>query len=414
MLDVRPDQVFHQAHLARSYHVFPVSELKSRYSYLSPRGVPFLVLADLLQRTEVMEAFSSIPSARLVLLLDSRIDCTYEQEVLGPTAVVGYGHFFEAARQRGLFRTSRTHRDRIMGRDRENDHRDIPELLFRPSNAVRRTVLSLEASDSGGKPLRVLDLGCGAARDLAWILHGSRTRTSSAKKFCSWTGVGIDNWKAALSRAQQLMNDLCLQPASSNEEQVVPSSPHCEKLVWAKCSDDGFLEPLVGSGKGKSLLTVNSSSTSVEDTSLWQECSHLGLGPLLPPAAASLASGLNGDDEEAKFDLILCIRFHPRALLPRLPHLVRKGGEILLSHFAALSDAERETAIKGHPTATVDYDSPPHEGRIQPGEVESLVNMYNQTVEPGCSWTIADAVLEPIEDGRVIKSVALRKLPVET
>jgi len=210
------------------------------------------------------------------------------------------------------------------------------------------------------------------------------------------------------------MNDLCLDPASSNEEQVVPSSPHCEKLVWAKCSDDGFLEPLVGSGKGRSLLTVNSSSTSVEDTSLWQECSHLGLGPLLPPAAASLASGLNGDDEEAKFDLILCIRFHPRALLPRLAHLVRKGGVILLSHFATLSDAERERAIKWHPTATVDYDSPPHEGRIQPGEVENLIRLYNQAVEPGCRWTIADAVLEPIEDGRIIKSVALRKLPVGT
>ncbi len=69
VLDLRPDAAFHREHLVQSYHIAPVSELKSRYSYLPPRNVPFLVLADALQRDDVIEAFATISSARIVLLV---------------------------------------------------------------------------------------------------------------------------------------------------------------------------------------------------------------------------------------------------------------------------------------------------------------------------------------------------------
>lgn len=394
VLDLRPDAAFHREHLVQSYHIAPVSELKSRYSYLPPRNVPFLVLADALQRDDVIEAFATISSARIVLLGDERV---HDQGAAPPGGVrlCSSTAFFDSARQLGVVRSSTDHQQRIAADDKQ----DVPTLLFRPSNAVSRTVLQLEATPQVDlSPRRVLDLGCGAARDLAWILHGSRTRSAAASSRVAWTGVAIDNWKAALRRAEQLMDDLHLDPSASQPQPSTQSSPACEKLLWAKCTDTGELEPLVGTGKGRSIRSA------AEDADLWNEYVQVGLEPLLPSVKE-----LDKDSPHAQFDLILCVRFHPRALLPRLDRLVRSGGVILLSHFVTLSDAERDAAARAHPHATLDYDSPPHEGRIQPGEAEALVDAWNRSPDSLHTWTVADSVLEPIEDGRIIKSVALCK-----
>ncbi|SPC67340.1 uncharacterized protein UHOD_02992 [Ustilago sp. UG-2017b] len=380
VLDVRSDSAFHQAHLANSYHIYPIAELKSRYSYLPPRNVPFLVIADQDQRHQVAEAFASTPAARLIYLLEATPTSSFQSTKVDREA------FFASAQQCGLLRTSGSHQDRITATHSD----DIPNLLFRPSPAVQRTVLNLESSHSTAHTLRVLDLGCGAARDLAWILHASRSRTSP----CSWIAVGVDNWKAALSRAQLLMEDLCL----TSEER----KPRCESMLWAKCSDAGYLDPLVGSGKGKSVLSPK------DDAELWQRHVALGLEALLPVSTAQ--SQESEDVRERGFDLILSIRFHPRSLLRRLSSLVRTSGIVLLSHFVTLSPTERFIAAEAHPEAILDYESPPHEGRIQPGEVEALVERWNKLVEAGCKWVVAEEVLEPIEDRRIIKSVALRKV----
>ncbi len=394
VLDLRPDAAFHREHLVESYHIAPVSELKSRYSYLPPRNVSFLVLADALQRDDVIEAFATISSARIVLLCDGDVR---DQGAAPPGGVQlrSSSSFFDSARQLGLVRSSTGHQQRIAADDKQ----DVPALLFRPSNAVRRTVLQLEAKPQvDSSPRRVLDLGCGAARDLAWILHGSRTRNAAASSRVAWTGVAIDNWKAALRRGEQLMDDLHLDPSASQPQPATQSSPICEKLLWAKCTDLGELEPLVGTGKGRSIRSA------AEDADLWNEYVQVGLGPLLPSG-----DGIDKDNPQAQFDLILCVRFHPRALLPRLDRLVRPGGVILLSHFVTLSDAERDVAMQAHPHATLDYDSPPHEGRIQPGEAEALVDAWNRLADSPYTWTVAESVLEPIEDGRIIKSLALCK-----
>ncbi|SPO23553.1 uncharacterized protein UTRI_02232 [Ustilago trichophora] len=407
VLDLRPDSAFHQAHIASSYHISSVLELKSRYSYLPPRNVPFLVIADQDQHQQVVEAFSSTPSARLLFLSDSTLPSSSEQQARkdgNPTQTLSSNAFFDAAQRLGLVRSSASHRQRIASPppSQSSDGHDIPELLFRPSNAVHRTVLNLEANPHHDGAFRVLDLGCGAARDLAWILHGSRFRPSSR----IWTGVGIDNWNAVLKRAQQLTQDLYLSPHQLVESPQAPSTtPLCETLLWSKCSDDGFLEPLTGTGKGKPIRAAS------DNEQLWGEYLQVGLAPLLP----ATDSRQEKVSEQAKFDLITCIRFHPRPLLPRLSHLVRIGGIVLLSHFVTLSDAEREVAIKAHPQATIDYDSPAPEGRIQPGEVERLVDTWNaSTAEPGLTWIIDSQRLEPIEDGRIIKSVVLRKVAVAT
>lgn len=383
VLDLRPDAFFHQAHLTNSYQIFPIAELKSRYSYLPPRNVPFLVIADHEQRKKVAEAFSSSPSARLLYLSEATTaDLSEQGDVVDQEAFIG------SAQRLGLVRASKSHQDRITAPGVE----DAPRLLFRPSPAVRRTVLKLESSCNASQSLRVLDLGCGAARDLAWILHGSRTRPGAPR----WTGIGVDNWRAALNRAGLLMEDLYL------DEPYGSDTPRCEAMLWAKCSDAGHLEPLTGSGKGKPILSPS------DDAELWQRYVALGLRPILPPAASSPKE--KDSMQGQGFDLILSVRFHPRSLLPRLSPLVRTGGIVLLSHFVTLSPAERSEAAEAHPQATLDYDSPPHVGRIQPGEVQSLVETWNETVEEGCRWIIAEEILEPIEDGRIIKSVALRKI----
>lgn len=394
VLDLRVDNVFHQAHLVNSYHIYPISEIKSRYSYLPPRDVPFLVLGNFTHHPEILKAFASTPSAKVVLLSQPTV-VVDEMPIVANSLSVHFTackDFLAAAHSLGLVRSSHSHEKRIT---QSSD--DVPRLLFRPSNAVRRTVLQLEGELTTKRSLRVLDLGCGAARDLAWILHGSRARSEA----CTWTGIGVDNWKAALNRAQQLMDDLYLSARGASDSQTTISHPQCEKLLWAKCSDDGYLEPLVGSGKGKSIRTSDISTDDALSEPLWRQCEDLGLGPVLPAP---------GSFTGPKFDLILCVRFHPRPLLPRLSRLVRIGGLILLSHFVTVSDEEREASVQAHPTATIDYDSPPHEGRIQPGEIEGLVETYNQSVEAGCKWILAESTLEPIEDGRIIKSVVLRKM----
>lgn len=399
LLDVRPELAFHRAHIVGSYNVTPISKLRSQYSYLPPRNTPFVVLAELSQYSETVEAFAQTPSVIPIYLAPDELDA--DPTVSGN--VISEKRFVACAQRLGVLRKSLSHQSRLAGghcSDSTSANRDdIPELLFRPSNAVRRTVLSLESRyRHQDKALRVLDLGCGAARDLAWILHGSRTRTPTP----SWTGVGVDNWKAALLRAEQLMNDLWLNHDDTSLPLV---SPCCEKLMWAKCADDGILEPLVGTGKGKSIRTAEN------HVQLWEQYRQLGLSPLLSSARDQQVTN-SSDDETAKFDLVLCIRFHPRALLPHVSRLVRAGGMVLLSHFATLSEAQLAAASQVDPTAITDYDSPPHQGRIQPGEIESLVQSWNQSERPGYTWIIDSDVLEPIEDGRIIKSVGLCRVSV--
>ncbi len=229
VLDLRADEAFHQAHLIGSYHITPISALKSRYSYLPPRTDAFLVVADHSQFQEVLDAFSSTPSAQLVFLSKSSPTQPADSKV----RVIQTGTFFEALKV--YIASSQCHRQRATIRSKCSD---APQLLFRPSRAVERTVVHIEGQHDSSKPsLRVLDLGCGAARDLAWILHGSRIRSiatieDGSLQLRSWTGVGIDNWKAVLNRAQQLMEDLYLHSPQQDLNDAATRPTSCEKLLW--------------------------------------------------------------------------------------------------------------------------------------------------------------------------------------
>ncbi|PWY98600.1 hypothetical protein BCV70DRAFT_201921 [Testicularia cyperi] len=406
VLDVRPEADFHAAHLSRSYHLHPVSALKSRYSYLPPRGVPFLVLANEAQYVEVVDAFQHTTAARLVFLsAPDRPGCSSTCSTSENT-VCDSREFFACASQRdpGLVASSNSLKLRLA------TSKDTPTLLFKPSNAVRRVVDAIESRSrldgEGCIDRRVLDLGCGAARDLAWILHRSRSESVRKGPGVAWSGVGLDNWKAALSRAQQLVRDLYLD----DDSQVCGEGTRvgCEGLIWAKCDDDGYIDPLFGTGKGKPL--DQHATLAPEETQTLARCHTLGLGPVMRAHHAT-ATLPNPTLEDAGFDLILVVRFHPRSLLARISRLVRPGGCILLSHFTTMTEQERSALRTEQPAADIDYESPPIEGRVHPQDPQALVETWNSDLSAphNCCWRVAENILETIEDGRIVRSVTFIK-----
>jgi SAM-dependent methyltransferase len=90
------------------------------------------------------------------------------------------------------------------------------------------------------------------------------------------------------------------------------------------------------------------------------------------------------------FDLVLLIRVFPRPLFPRIHRLLVPGGYLLFSHF---------TDKHG-----VEYLSPGKEKRVQPGDVEGML----EGVE---GWRVLEAGGEECEDGRPMWSVLARYEP---
>lgn len=375
VLDLRPTPSFAHAHIAHSTHVFPLHKLKDRYSSLPPRTVPFLVLAQVDQADQVLEAFKASEAAR-VLFLDAGESTEQRTDALTCQGT----EFFRLVDEHHLLRHCND--DSIS--TRIDSHDDWPHLLFRPSPAVQRLMES-SISHNRTEQARILDLGCGAGRDLAWILYQARRRLLNS----TWSGVGLDNWKAALSRASILLRDLDLLHSDKHGS--------CEQLVWAKCTDDGFLEPLVGTGKGKAVPFPPASEDEKHAVAMFDQANLSCL------SAASKETGTGSDT----YDLVLSIRFYPRKLMPRLGKIVKPGGRILISHFTVVTADERDRLSQDDGRLVIDYDSPAVEGRLEPGEAEDLVALWSAQ---GQDWTVADHQLEPIEDGRVIRSVVLKRL----
>lgn len=377
ILDLRPPSDFHAFHLARSYQI-EVCSLGSRYSYLPTREQPFLVIANVSERLTVLDAMKDYSAAQIVFLCYSQ---DLWRKIDGPVTEAGI--FFEKAKDRGLLRSWSTPQSRLLSSD------DVPTLLFQPSNAVKRLVMQIENSHTGTAQRRVLDLGCGAARDLIWILH--RYRETQAKPGLArtiWRAVGLDNWKATLTRARKEMRELGLR---HSEDAMQPA---CEALVWANCSDAGPIVPLAGTGKGKAIADDTSVAGEVESLRIIR-----GLG-LTMDAADPLP-------EHLRYDLIICVRFYPLPTLSRLASLVKMNGYVLISHFVSLEEDDKEAVSQRQPSAIIDYDSPPHERRMRPGQIEELVQTWNASGTE--HWVIHEDTFEPIEDGRIVRSVALRK-----
>lgn len=319
-LDLRGADAFRSGHVAHAVHIDGLDALKSRFSTLPAPGVEFAVVCDGERAAEVARVFQPSGRWRIRLIgvgagIATRApappDVPHAITILAP-------HDFEAwARAHGGWRSG----------DRGAD--DEPALLFDPAPIVARATAHLLAR---AERAAILDVGCGAGRDLTYMLAQARAHG------LEWRATALDRWRAALERAAQLLHDSGL-------------GGRCDGIVCARVGDDGAL--------------------------------------------GALPCGV--------YDVVMLVRFWHAALLARVPALVAPGGMVVLSHFVHRPH-DAESAVVAPVTA--EYDSPPPEARVQPGEIARLVASWNAS---GGTYTIVDARVEPVEDGRPVHSVIIRR-----
>jgi SAM-dependent methyltransferase len=91
-----------------------------------------------------------------------------------------------------------------------------------------------------------------------------------------------------------------------------------------------------------------------------------------------------------KFSLFLIIRYFPRLFFQHIHRYFKPGGYLLFSHFTdPLPEME-------------DYDSPMHDRRVLPGEVETLLS------KASTGWEILNATYSHSEDSRPMWNVVAR------
>jgi SAM-dependent methyltransferase len=147
-----------------------------------------------------------------------------------------------------------------------------------------------------------------------------------------WKVTGLDNWKKALERAEIMVHSL---NADSLEEMI-----HAE----------------------------------IDEVS----------GKMTPINSQEMEDRLGGS-----FDLLIIVRFFPKALFQNVAKFLRHGGYLLFSHFT--------TPLEGK-----NYDTPPQEKRVRPGEVERML------LDGSPNWHILQAQYSESEDGRRLWDVVAR------
>ena len=325
VVDVRLPSLFAARHIRHSLPIPGLVGLHSRFSWLPPPG-------------------SGADPGRRLLLICRREEEGALRSALKRWNVVGVVHdddeqFWSEAAVHGL----------VVG-----EGADEPALLFEPSPLVPLAVQAWEAAAAeGATTATVLDLGCGAARDIAWIAR----RPSSI----AWLATGVDNLAATVQRALLLRDEMGLGVGGAGGR-----TSHIEDVVWAQASLQGTLQALecVPGTHAKGLA--------------------IGGHDTLPAFAAAHLP-------HRTYDVILLIRFLPRPLLAHLPALAHDGTIVAISHF---------TTLDGEP----DYASPDAAKRFEAADVAHLLEIW------GPSWRLFEQRIHRAEDGRPIRSVLLRRI----
>lgn len=364
-LDLRGTAAFCAGHLQRAVSVPGLEALKSRFSTLPPRDVPFLVVCEAKDAPAIRRVF--VPSERWdiigVMGLDSDADDATPPDPRSPRSPpddpdasasadpwpvvqIPYETWRAWAVDAGIWADSTT--------------RDVPQLLFQPAAVVQRAVEHWLSTMATAAPLTLLDLGCGAGRDLTYALMHAR------QLGVVWRGTGVDRWRAALKRAALLAQDLGLTTAGA-------AQPACEAWVPSYITDHGAVRPMDADP---------TATTAPPDLPVrtWAE-------QWLP---------------HRQFDAVWVVRFWPRGLLPHLPELVAPGGLVVLSHF--VQAPWPENIASG--AVTTDYASPPSDARVQPHEMTRLCEQWTRDYGP---WQVLEHTIEPIEDERPVESLILRR-----
>jgi SAM-dependent methyltransferase len=243
--------------------------------------------------------------------------------------------------------------------------------------------------------LHALDLGCGSGRDVAWLASrqaavqaGSSSRTSSSvvttskdgsrdthiqqqeqqldqrAVHVSWHVTGVDEWLGALERAaalaaamqlnaqqvQLVLGSICPQ-SGSMQLQRLPAKSRLHQAQHVSVMHAG------SPGDAAAAAATAAASGLRQETTA--EPSPQGESAAAAPADKA-GIGITVGSMLRQYDLILCVRFLERSLLPQLRCMLKPGGYILYCTFV---DGPGLRAF-GRPSG--------HEHVLQPGELASL------------------------------------------
>ncbi|KAI9032651.1 hypothetical protein CLU79DRAFT_727302 [Phycomyces nitens] len=310
-LDLRQCDEYQQRRLVPSTNI-PLDELCARGNELPPKQIPFAVVEPLGNK------------GCSQWLVDNGWKCTWvfseDEDGFWDTALDNYGTV---------------------------NRPDAIQPLFCPSPLLSNHINDIEARLIGS--LKCLDVGCGAGRDIVWLLSRNDR----------WRVCAIDSLLACVQKTEAMGH------AWNVSDRLT--------VAYAKVMADG---------RWKSKM-----DNSLQDVD--------GLDQL-ERKKARLAPGIPVDsffatlpEPHPPFDLILTIRFLARSMLKQLPGLLKIGGYLAISQFV------------DHPA--YDYKQPSKEHRLLVNEIHDLyIAMGNMEI-------MVD-IIDEIEDGRPVNSVLLRRI----
>lgn len=191
--------------------------------------------------------------------------------------------------------------------------------------------------------LRCLDLGCGAGRDMTYMV--ARAPNQVAEQRAEWSVVGIDEWHVACERAEHLARDTfgddgpmrSIQQSNgkdiNNDRDNYNSNGYASRVSTIV----GKIDPKAG------VLWIKHKPSEMESR-ITTPTPTLFLKNIRHEASSQddlILDTLKEHSERSsdRFDLIVMIRFLERAVLaPMVEHWLQPGGFIVWSTFVADQD----------------------------------------------------------------------------
>lgn len=341
-----------------------VQGLKERFSWLPPRtkkqstyhikGKALIVLCDTDEEEEVKVALKGWDVISFITEIDTL--------------------FWEEVRTNGLVRT-------------DAEKVSVPHILFEPSELAKIIVKKFDKTEerNNADPITLLDLGCGAGRDIAWIARNAPP---------TWLLTGIDNLYSIINRARLLVKDMSLHNQSAtNQKHIPPQKSAIESIVWAQVNTDGSMQAL------KHEIEGSKANHGIAIPSVLKE------GQRNNSVSEHLSAFAKDHLPHSTFDILFLVRFFPLALLQHLPALSHIESWIAISQFTTITDADEKVIDRIANLDHIDrhYSGPPIGKRFELEQVRNLLDVWQENLKT--QWTVIHHSITPCEDGRPLRNV---------
>ncbi|KAF9978449.1 hypothetical protein BGZ73_002345 [Actinomortierella ambigua] len=291
--------------------------------------------------------------------------------------------------------------------------------LFKPNPWLAKTISTIEldllqtrssGADQKTTKLRCLDLGCGAGRDMTYLVSRALNCLQPDGSSPQWTTLGIDSFIGACEKSitlakttlstregEQQRLDLSISTSQNNSEYAARISTLVAKVdsktgvLWV---DKAQLEPT-------SVPPLVLPNVRYHDRDLDEQCMAALESPSSSSSSTEAALSLTHEclpptrqrGWATPFDLIVMIRFLERnAMSSIVEHWLAPGGFVLLSHFVQDTDLPV-------------YTKPGPHHRLQ-----SKTEARDWLTRLGLEVVVDE--ISAIEDGRPVSNVLARK-PLE-